>query len=82
MDQSNEIQIFCKNIRFLRAKNGLSKRKMARIMGIGVRSLQQIEAGSLPPKIGSHIFFRLHDAFHIRIPLLLTCDLEEADQIK
>lgn len=52
----NEIDIFLKNISYLRKHNKLSKRKMAEILGIGVKSLNKIENGELPPRIGVNFF--------------------------
>jgi len=41
-------------------------------MGIGVCSLRKIELGTLPPRAGVDMFFRLRDAFHISIVSLFT----------
>ena len=61
----NEIDIFLKNISCLRKHNKLSKRKMAEILGIGVKSLNKIENGELPPRIGVNVFFKIEKNFGI-----------------
>lgn len=61
----NEIDIFLKNISYLRKHNKLSKRKMAEILGIGVKSLNKIENGELPPRIGVNVFFKIEKNFGI-----------------
>jgi transcriptional regulator with XRE-family HTH domain len=48
MGSEKEIMAFCENVRYLRKKNGLSKKEMAKKLGIGVKSLELIETGSLP----------------------------------
>ena len=49
MENNKEIEYFCHNIAFLRKSHGLSKKEMAKILGIGIWSLNKIERGELPP---------------------------------
>ena len=65
MDNDYCYKIFCTNIRNLRIKNGLSKKKMAKILGIGVNSLCRLEAGEVPPRLGCHILYRIWEHFNI-----------------
>lgn len=57
--------IFGENIAWLRKHHGISKKRMAQIMGIGVASLNKIEQGELPPRISANIFFHIHRHFNI-----------------
>ena len=52
------------NIAWLRRRNGLSKREMARRLGIGVASLNAIERGELP-NVSVEIFFNIEKSFGI-----------------
>ena len=60
-----QLDVFLYNVAYLPAKHGLSKKEMAHICGIGIRSLNLIEAGMLPPNIGIKIFFRIQRYFGI-----------------
>ena len=72
-----EIEIFCNNIVFLRKQYGLSKRKMAEMLHIGVNSLNSIENGRLPPRISIDIFFRVWEVFGIKPGEQLENDLSK-----
>jgi len=41
----------CRNISYLRKKHNLSKSKMAKILGISVKSLNLIESGVIPSRL-------------------------------
>ncbi|MBQ3127219.1 MAG: helix-turn-helix transcriptional regulator [Clostridia bacterium] len=58
---------FCQNVRLLRERHGLSKRKMAAILHISVPTLEKLEAGILPHCVRTDILFYIHDAFGIEI---------------
>ncbi len=70
MDNDYQLKILCTNIRILRVKNGLSKKKMAKILGIGISSLCRLEAGEVPPRLGSNMLMRIRDHFQISISSL------------
>lgn len=61
----NEIKNFLDNIAYLRKQNKLSKRKMAEMLGIGVKSLNRIESGELPPNMGVNIVFKIEKNFGV-----------------
>ena len=67
MNTDQEFDIFCKNVRFLRQKSGLSQKEMAAIMRIGVKSLRKIENGVFPPRLGIDAMFYLSRHFHLKI---------------
>ena len=72
MQNSNQILILCQNIKILRERNGLSKKKMAQILDIGVTSLAKIEQGIMPPRTGVDIIFKISQHFKIRPHQLFT----------
>lgn len=55
-EYDRQLENFVHNVVWLRKHYGISKKKMAEILGIGVASLNKIEDGFLPPKIGINIF--------------------------
>lgn len=70
LNNHRESKQFCDNVYKLRKLAGLSQKKMAQLLGIGIYSLRKIERGTLPPRVSVDIFFRLRNAFHICIPSL------------
>ena len=67
MSKSAAIQQFCANIRYLREREGLSKTRMAKIMGVTTATLTKIEEGTLPHRVGVKVLLRLSDQFGIRL---------------
>ena len=63
---SEEIMIFCQNIKRLREKNELSKKEMADILEIGLTSLVKIEHGIVPPRMGADVIFKTSQYFKIK----------------
>lgn len=59
----NNLQTFAHNVAWLREHYGLSKSEMARIMGIGVSSLNKIERGEIPPRLGVDVLFAIQKHF-------------------
>ncbi len=66
MTTETEFQIFCENIRRLRKQYALSKKEMAKRLGIGMRSLEKIERGDIPVRLGCQIIFNASRCFGIR----------------
>ncbi len=60
-----EISIFCKNIKNLREKEKLSKKDMAKLLGISVHSLTMIENGTIPKRLSCRILIKIYDEFGI-----------------
>ncbi len=54
-----EERAFCENIKQLRRIKGLSKKEMAKKLGISIPSLTKIENGIMPPLLRSSVFFKL-----------------------
>ncbi len=65
-----DFQTFCKNVVFLREKNGLCRKEMASVCGISVDELTQIEQGSLPKNLSVEIAVRLYQHFDISVEKL------------
>ena len=53
------------NITWLRQHHRLSKKDMAKILGISVNTLNKIEKRELPAHLSVDILFRVHAAFGI-----------------
>ena len=61
----NELGSFMRNIAWLRKHHGLSKKKMAELLGIGVETLNKIEQGQFPPRLGVSVMEKLWIHFGI-----------------
>ncbi len=70
----------CYNIKQLRLTNQLSKRKMARLLGISTRSLTMIERGEIPPRLTCKILFQVCGTFYITPDRLFVPPCEEITQ--
>ena len=60
-----EIHLFCANVKALRQREKLSKKEMAKRLGIGVGSLTKIESGTLPPRLTCNVLIKLHTCFGV-----------------
>lgn len=60
-----EIKQFLLNIAYLRKCHNLSKKEMARILGIGIGSYNKIEQGKLPKRLTTDVIFNITDYFKI-----------------
>lgn len=78
MDNSREIENFLHNIIYLRRQNGLSKQEMARKLGISLHSLNQIEAGIMPPRLKISIVYAVYRHFGIRPSALVSRKIDLA----
>ncbi len=63
MKATGEMEIFLKNVTWIRRHYGLSKKRMAELLGIGIASLNKIENGEMPQRLGVEIVFRICDKF-------------------
>ncbi len=66
MEKQGELLNFCHNVRILRQRENLSKKKMAEIMGIGRHSLNLIENGIIPERLGARSVMNICFAFNIQ----------------
>ena len=72
MGTENDIRIFCENIRNLRNEEKLSKTRMAKILGISIKTLTQIENGIVPNRVTCRLLFRIYDNFKILPSEIMT----------
>ena len=71
----NEIFIFCENIKRLRLGHKLSKKEMAKKLGIDIESLTMIENGILPQELDCEVLFQIHRNFGV-LPKHLFLSME------
>lgn len=72
---SNSLSILFRNITALRKHYGYSKKQMAHLLGIGIGTLNKIETGIIPPRLGVEVVFAICREFHIRPSVLFSEDL-------
>ena len=75
MNQNKWEKTFLHNVAWLRRHFGLSKKEMAQRLGIGLHSLNKIECGELPAKLGVEVLFRIDREFGIDPQTLLEQEL-------
>ena len=68
--------IFFHNIVWLRKHYGISKKRMAELLGIGLWSLNKIEKGIIPPRLDVHILFAVSKQFGIPVSELFSIPLK------
>ncbi len=61
----NELDNVLDNIKWLRRNNNISKKQMAKILGIGLKTLNKIEDGEMPPRLGAGILCNISKHFGI-----------------
>ena len=64
-DTYKELEILMKNIEYIRNKNMLSKKEMAKILGISTNTLNKIENGIISKRITVEIIYRIYKTFGI-----------------
>ena len=74
----NDYQKFLFNVAHLRNLHGLSKRKMAKVMGIGIGSLNKMERGEFPPRLKINVILNTCSFFHIKPAILLSKRLDDS----
>ena len=76
MSTQNEYQNVCRNIRYLRKANRLSRTAMARKLHITLKTLDLLESGVFPERINIALFFHVNKAFGVTPKRLLTVSIE------
>lgn len=71
METDKQLTIFCQNLRYLRQKHGLSKTRMANILGVGINTLNHLEQGTTSPRLGSSVLYNAGVYFHVKTDDLL-----------
>ena len=81
MKENREIKVFCKNIKELRWRNDLSKKQMAKVLGIGTKTLTKIENGILPPRLSCDILIKVYEVFHVLPNMMFKINMSEDDRV-
>ncbi len=66
-DERDELKVLCKNIYYLRKKNGLTQREMAGRLNISLYSLRMIERRIIPKNLSCEILYYLQLHFFLDI---------------
>ena len=69
MNHETSMFIFLENLRRLRKREGLSMREMAKKLGVGVKTLEQMENGIVPAHVSCSIICRTQREFQIEAKL-------------
>ena len=73
MKRDEVMKCLSHNILYLRKSNHISKREMAEILGIGIKTLTKLEQGVLPARLSVEVLFRIKDHFGVS----LICQVSE-----
>jgi len=65
MSQCRSSEYFCRNVRTLRKKYGLTQKQMAEIMNTSVYSVRLLEQGKLPLHLPYTVLYGLADYFKL-----------------
>lgn len=72
-----EMKNFAYNIAWLRKEHGYSKKKMAKILNIGIGSLNKLENGEIPPRMDIQPMINVWLHFGIHPKELIETRLEK-----
>lgn len=73
-------ETFAKNLVYLRKKYELSRRALAKLIGISPYLLESIEKGITYPSLRLEVFQRLREVFHVDANDLAQIDLSALDK--
>ena len=65
LEMHDSFAILLHNIVWLRKHYGISKKRMAKMLGIGLWSINKIELGEIPPRLDVRIIFAISRQFSI-----------------
>ena len=77
---SNELRIFCNNLKNLRKTEGLSINKMAKKLNISTYCLSKIENGIIPPRLDISIVVKISKLYEIEPSKLFEESLVKTKQ--
>lgn len=60
-----EIANYTYNVKWLREHHHLTKKQMAKILDISISSLNKLESGTIPPRLGIKIIINIYNNFGI-----------------
>ena len=75
--ETEELRCFLDNLTALRRKYGISKKKMAELLGVCVATINKIERGEFPSRVSCDVIFRAMEVFRIAPSKLFTKNLGE-----
>lgn len=76
-----ELNVFMQNITLLRKKHNISKVEMAKLLEIGIGSLNKLEKGEMPPRLSVSILFAINRHFGIP-PYSMFCRIFDKEDYK
>ncbi len=76
------LEIFTHNIMWLRRHYGLSKKRMADMLKIGLWSLNKIEKGEVPPRLTIEVLFVVQKCFGISPTSLLQKPFADGEELR
>ena len=65
------------NVLYLRKKHNITKRKMAKILGVGIKTLNKVEKGILPPRLSVEFLFRIKENFGTSLKNQISVKIDE-----
>ena len=65
MNNNIECFVLCENIKKLRKNNSLTKSEMAKLLGIGRKSLDLLEHNIIPKRLSCNVITNIHKNFGI-----------------
>ena len=72
---ANSLLIFTRNIAGLRTHYGYSKKHMAKLLEISVKTLTKLENGIIPPRLMVDVVFTASAHFHIAPAVIISQEL-------
>jgi len=65
MNINEETLIFCKNVKILRMREGLSVEQMAQRLETDIKTIEFLENNIIPEELGCDIIFKIYKEFGI-----------------
>lgn len=79
MTTKEQLKNVCCNVRFLRARHGLSRSAMAKRIRVSLKTLDSLESGVYPDRCGISLLFYIYQSFGISPKENLTTRLEDQE---
>lgn len=70
------------NVAWLRRHYGISKKRMAQLLGIGVGTLNKLEQGKMPPKMSVMVLHNIRTQFSVSLDDLFGKRLDDLQENK
>ncbi len=66
-EAGERLRDFMKNVAWLRSQYGLSKRQMAKRLGVGVGTINKMEQGRFPPRLCISVLYKIYSEFGVTL---------------